>query len=105
MKEIKFNRMCDKDFWSRPQLGDAGYTFRNGGGEGDFVFTLLESFDADDCKWKKIKVICHNMKIMTPEKKSGMIVNIFRVLSKMENIIHIGTIALGLQIITTKLLE
>lgn len=62
MKEIKFNRMSDKDFWSRPQLGDAGYTFRNEGGEGDFVFTLLESFDADDCKGKKIKVICHNLK-------------------------------------------
>ena len=31
MKEIKFNRMSDEDFWSRPQLGDAGYTFRNEG--------------------------------------------------------------------------
>lgn len=62
MKEIKFNRMSDEDFWSRPQLGDAGYTFRNGGGEGDFVFTLLESFDIDDYKGKKIKVICHNLK-------------------------------------------
>lgn len=62
MKEIKFNKMSDEDFWSRPQLGDASYTFRNEGGEGDFVFTLLESFDIDDYKGKKIKVICHNLK-------------------------------------------
>ena len=62
MKEIKFNRMSDEDFWSRPQLRDAGFTFRNEGGEGDFVFTLLESFDVDDCKGKEIKVVCHNLK-------------------------------------------
>ena len=45
MKEIKFNKMSDKDFWSRPQLGDAGYTFRNGGGEGEYLPYW------NDCSW------------------------------------------------------
>ena len=30
--------MDHPDFWSRPQYLKTGYTFRNGGGEGDIVF-------------------------------------------------------------------
>lgn len=34
--------MKSKNFLDRPEFLKTGYTFRNGGGEGDFVFTLLE---------------------------------------------------------------
>lgn len=49
MSNIKFFPMDYPDFWSRPQYLKTGYTFRNGGGEGDIVFTLLEDFDEEKC--------------------------------------------------------
>ena len=36
--------MKSKNFLDRPEFLKTGYTFRNGG-EGDFVFTLLEDFE------------------------------------------------------------
>ena len=37
--------MKSKNFLVRPEFFKTGYTFRNGGSEGDFVFTLLEDFE------------------------------------------------------------
>ena len=45
MAQVKFNPMKSKNFWDRPEFLKTCYTFRNGGGEGDFVFTLLEDFE------------------------------------------------------------
>ena len=45
MVQVKFNPMKSKDFLDRPEFLKTCYTFRNGGGEGDFVFTLLEDFE------------------------------------------------------------
>ena len=45
MVQVKFNPMKSKDFLDRPEFLKTGYTFRNGGGDGDFVFTLLEDFE------------------------------------------------------------
>ena len=45
MVQVRFNPMKSKNFLVRPEFFKTGYTFRNGGGEGDFVFTLLEDFE------------------------------------------------------------
>ena len=45
MVQVKFNPMKSKDFLDRPEFLKTCYTFSNGGGEGDFVFTLLEDFE------------------------------------------------------------
>ena len=58
MTQVKFNPMKSKNFWDRPEFLKTGYTFRNGGGEGDFVFTLLEDFDPKNIHGN-IKVLCH----------------------------------------------
>ena len=60
MSNIKFFPMDHQDFWSRPQYLKTGYTFRNGGGKGDIVFTLLEDFDEEKCN--DVKVLCHNIR-------------------------------------------
>ena len=58
MAQVKFNPMKSKNFWDRPEFLKTGYTFRNGGGEGDFVFTLLEDFDPKNIH-ANIRVLCH----------------------------------------------
>lgn len=45
MAQVRFNPMKSKNFLDRPEFLKTGYTFRNGGDEGDFVFTLLEDFE------------------------------------------------------------
>lgn len=59
MVQVKFNPMKSKNFWDRPEFLKTGYTFRNGGGEGDFVFTLLEDFDPKKNIHSNIRVLCH----------------------------------------------
>lgn len=58
MTQVKFNPMKSKNFWDRPEFLKTGYTFRNGSGEGDFVFTLLEDFDPKNIHCN-IRVLCH----------------------------------------------
>lgn len=57
---ISFYPMDYSDFWSRPEYLKVGYTFRNGGGEGDIVFTLLDDFDEE--KYNSVRVLCHNIR-------------------------------------------
>ncbi|WQJ52038.1 MAG: hypothetical protein [Hatfieldvirus porci] len=61
MSNIKFFPMDHPDFWSRPQYLKSGYTFRNGGGEGDMVFTLLEDYNHEKDIKGNIKVLCHSL--------------------------------------------
>lgn len=59
MAHVKFNPMKTKNFCDRPEFLKTGYTFRNGGGEGDFVFTLLEDFEPKKNIHNNIRVLCH----------------------------------------------
>lgn len=58
--EVQFYPMNHSDFWARPRYLETGYTFRNGGGEGDMVFTLLEDFNKDECN--NVRVLCHSLR-------------------------------------------
>lgn len=71
MSNIKFFPMDHPNFWSRPQYLKTGYTFRNGGGEGDIVFTLLEDFDEEKCNDVKYYAIIFVLDLHI--QKHGMI--------------------------------
>lgn len=59
MADVKFNRMNSTDFDERPEFLKTGYTFRNEGGKGDMVFTLLDDYEPKKDRHGNIRVLCH----------------------------------------------